>query len=107
MIKEGCQCFTCRHGDEPRLCKAYCDGFIEGCEQFLAWAKDNNIPMGSLCDTDISGLYAQIKCNDDEFIAIMLKDNTWCHLPTWAIKDECGDNMDFWNFEGLGDENTN
>lgn len=45
--------------------------------------------------------------NDDEFIAIMLKDNTWCHFPTWAIKDECGDNMDFWNFEGLGDENTN
>lgn len=40
--------------------------------------------------------------NDDEFIAIMLKDNTWCHFPTWAIKDECGDNMDFWNFEGLG-----
>lgn len=68
MIKEGCQCFTCRHGDEPRLCKAYCDGFIEGCEQFLTWAKDNNIPMGSLCDTDISGLYAQIKCNYDETI---------------------------------------
>ena len=66
MIKEGCQCFTCRHGDEPRLCKAYCNGCIEGCEQFLAWAKDNNIPMGSLCDTDISGLYAQIKCNYDE-----------------------------------------
>lgn len=39
--------------------------------------------------------------NDDEFIAIMLKDNTWCHLPTWAIKDECEDNVDFWNFEGL------
>lgn len=40
--------------------------------------------------------------NDDEYIAVMLKDNTWCHLPTWAIKDECENNMDFWNFEGLG-----
>lgn len=39
--------------------------------------------------------------DDNEFIAIMLKDNTWCHLPTWAIKDECADNIEFWNFEGL------
>lgn len=34
--------------------------------KFRVWAKENNIPMGSLCDTDISGLYAQIKCNYDE-----------------------------------------
>ena len=39
--------------------------------------------------------------NDEEFIAIMLNDNTWCHMPTWAIKDECADNIEFWNFEGL------
>lgn len=45
--------------------------------------------------------------NDDEFIAIMLKDNTWCHFPVWGLKDECEDNISFWNFEGLGDENTN
>lgn len=38
---------------------------------------------------------------DEEFIAIMLKDNTWCHMPTWAIKNECADNIEFWNFEGL------
>lgn len=41
---------------------------------------------------------------DEEFIAIMLKDNTWCHMPTWAIKDECADNIEFWNFEGLFSE---
>lgn len=45
--------------------------------------------------------------NDDEFIAIMLKDNTRCHFPVWGIKDKCKDNISFWNFEGLGDENTN
>lgn len=35
--------------------------------------------------------------NDDEYIAIMLKDNTWCHFPLWAIKDD----IDFFSFEGL------
>ena len=43
--------------------------------------------------------------NDNEYIAIMLKDNTWCHLPTWVIKNECDDNFDFWNFEGLEQNN--
>lgn len=43
----------------------------------------------------------------EKFIAIMLKDNTWCHFPVWGLKDECEDNISFWNFEGLGDENTN
>lgn len=37
---------------------------------------------------------------DDESIAIYLDDDTWCHLPTWAIKDEMNDNRDFWKFEG-------
>lgn len=40
------------------------------------------------------------KRNDDEFIAIMLDDNTWCHFPTFAIERLIGKNMrDFWNFE--------
>lgn len=63
MIKEGCQCFTCRHGDEPRLVKAYCVGFEDGCKQFLTWAKEHNIEMGSLSDDDLGGLYAAIDYN--------------------------------------------
>lgn len=41
------------------------------------------------------------KRRDDEWVAIMLDDGTWCHLPTWAIKSEFEDFSDFWNFEGL------
>ena len=42
------------------------------------------------------------KRNDDEFIAIMLVDNTWCHFPMFAIKNLIGKDMyNFWNFEGL------
>lgn len=39
--------------------------------------------------------------NDDEFIAIMLNNNTWCHLPIWAVKGKYDDDINFWNFEGL------
>lgn len=38
-IKTDCQCFTCRHQDEPRLVKAYCVGYAEACECFLNWTK--------------------------------------------------------------------
>lgn len=41
------------------------------------------------------------KRNDDDSIAIMLDDNTWCHFPKFAIECLVGkDMMDFWNFEG-------
>lgn len=65
MIETGCQCFTCRHADEPRLVKAYCVGYAEACEWFLNWAKENNIEMGSISDNDLKGIYAQIECNYD------------------------------------------
>lgn len=40
------------------------------------------------------------KRNDDEFIAIMLDDNTWCHFPTFAIECLVGKDMrEFWKFE--------
>lgn len=39
---------------------------------------------------------------DEEEIAIMLKDNTWCHLPIIFITDFNGIyNKEFWRFEGL------
>ena len=62
-IKTDCQCFTCRHQDEPRLVKAYCVGYAEACECFLNWAKGQKIPVGSICDNDLSGIYAQIECD--------------------------------------------
>lgn len=37
---------------------------------------------------------------DEDFIAIYLNDDTWCHLPTWAIKDFKNDRRDFWKLEG-------
>lgn len=61
--KTGCQCFTCRHGDEPRLVKAYCVGYAEACEWFLKWAEKHGIEKGSLEDNDLGGIYAQIYCN--------------------------------------------
>lgn len=66
MIKTGCQCFTCRHKDEPRLVKAYCVGYAEACEMFLNWAEGQNIKMGSLRDKDLGGLYARFKCDYDD-----------------------------------------
>lgn len=64
-IKTGCQCFVCRHKDEPRLVAAYLDGQIEVMREFLAWAENSGIKMGSLCDDDLGGLYAQMRCNYD------------------------------------------
>lgn len=66
MNKEDCQCFTCRHKDEPRLLKAYCVGYREACEWFLNWAERNGIKCGFIHEDNLSGLYAQIKCNYDE-----------------------------------------
>ena len=47
-----------------------------------------------------SKVFARVR-NDNESIAIMLKDNTWCHFTRFAV--EClqgGDMVNFWNFEG-------
>lgn len=42
------------------------------------------------------------KRNDDDNIAIMLDDNTWCHFPKFAIDCLIGKDMrDFWNFKDL------
>lgn len=71
MIKEGCQCFTCRHGDDKRLCAAYLQGYIEACDWFITWAKENNIKKGSIKDNDLSGLYAQIDCNREDSACIL------------------------------------
>lgn len=60
-----CKCFTCTHKD-PRLKKAYCIGYMEACEWFLNWAKEQGIKMGSISDNDIGGIYAQINCNYQE-----------------------------------------
>jgi len=82
MIKDGCQCFTCRHRDEPRLNKAYLVGYIEACEWFLNWAKENKIKLGSIADNDLSGLYAQIECNYDDARCIA------SDLPDFEIQNE-------------------
>ncbi len=60
-----CKCFTCTHKD-PRLKKAYCIGYMEACEWFLNWAKEQGIKMGSISDNDLGGIYAQINCNYQE-----------------------------------------
>ena len=45
------------------------------------------------------------KRGDEESIAIMLDDNTWCHFPTFAIELLSGKDMrDFWKFEGYNNE---
>lgn len=61
-----CTCFTCRHHDEPRLIKAYYEGFIEASKWFLNWAKRNRIEPGSISDDDLPGIVAQMQCNLDE-----------------------------------------
>lgn len=46
---------------------------------------------------------SRVQCRkryDEDFIAIYLDDDTWCHLPTWAIKDIRNNRIDFWKFEG-------
>lgn len=65
-IKTGSQCFMCRHKDEPRLVAAYLDGQIEIMREFLAWAENSGIKMGSISDDDLGGLYAQMLCNHDD-----------------------------------------
>lgn len=63
MIKKGCQCFTCRHGDEPRVVAGYLKGYIDASNWFLNWAKRNNIKQGSIADDDLAGIVAQMNCN--------------------------------------------
>jgi len=68
-----CQCFSCRHHEEPRLLKSYFVGYASACEWFLNWAQRNNIKMGSIGDEkdDISTIYAEIKCNYDDTKSLM------------------------------------
>ena len=63
MIKTGCQCFTCRHADEPRVVAGYLQGYIDASDWFLNWAKKNNIKHGSIADDDLGGIVAQMECN--------------------------------------------
>lgn len=71
MIKTGCQCFLCRHKDEPRLVAAYCQGLLDGSKEFIKWAKDNNVPYGSIENQDLSGLYTRYDWNAGETAAYM------------------------------------
>lgn len=66
MIKDGCQCFTCRHSDEPRVVAGYLQGYIDASNWFINWAKRKNIKLGSIADDDLGGILAQMKCNRDE-----------------------------------------
>lgn len=66
MTKESCNCFTCRHGDEPRVVAGYLQGYIDASDWFINWAKKNKIKLGSIADDDLGGIYAQMKCNRDE-----------------------------------------
>lgn len=63
VIKTGCQCFTCRHSDEPRLIAAYEQGIAEACDWVLNWAKRNNLKSGSVADDDLPGLIATLEYN--------------------------------------------
>lgn len=65
-IKTGCQCFTCRHGDDRRLVAAYLTGYIEACDWVLNWAKRNDIPIGSIDGDGLTNLIGQVRCNRDE-----------------------------------------
>ena len=48
MVKRtGCQCFTCRHSDEPRVLAGYLQGYIDASNWFLNWAKEMGIESGS------------------------------------------------------------
>ena len=71
MIKDGCQCFTCRHRDEPRVVAGYLQGYIDACDWFLNWAKKNNIKQGSISDDDLGGIVAQMDCNRVESSCLM------------------------------------
>lgn len=61
-----CDCFICKNHDQPELCAAYFEGYVQACDWFLHWAKRNNIPEGSIADDDLPGIVAQMKCNRDE-----------------------------------------
>ena len=60
-----CDCFTCTHKN-TRERAAYYTGYVEACDWFLTWAKDNNIKEGSIGDDDLGGIVAQMRCNRDE-----------------------------------------
>lgn len=64
--KESCNCFTCRHKDEPRVVAGYLQGYIDASDWFINWAEKNKIKLGSIADDDLGGIYAQMKCNRDE-----------------------------------------
>ena len=66
MEKESCNCFTCRHRDEPRVVAGYLQGYIDASDWFINWAEKNKIKLGSIADDDLGGIYAQMKCNRDE-----------------------------------------
>jgi uncharacterized protein YprB with RNaseH-like and TPR domain len=76
---------------------AFCINFYDF-EQNKQFIKDNIIGW---CPA--SKVFARPR-SDEEFIAIMLKDNTWCHLPTWAITKNV-DDVIFFDFEKLGFDN--
>lgn len=71
MIKTGCQCFTCRHRDEPRVVAGYLKGYADACDWFLNWAEKNKIKQGSISDDDLGGIYAQIQCNHDDSLCLL------------------------------------
>lgn len=82
MIKTGCQCFTCRHADEPRVVAGYLQGYVDASNWFLNWAKRHNIKQGSIADDDLSGIVAQMDCNKVE---------SECYLsgmPDLEVQDE-------------------
>lgn len=60
-----CDCFTCTHKN-MRERAAYYTGYVEACDWFLTWAKDNNIKEGSIGDDDLGGIVTQMRCNRDE-----------------------------------------
>ena len=66
MEKESCNCFTCRHKNEPRVVAGYLQGYIDASDWFINWAEKNKIKLGSIADDDLGGIYAQMKCNKDE-----------------------------------------
>ena len=72
MVKRrGCQCFTCRHSDEPRVVAGYLQGYIDASDWFLNWAKKNNIKIGTLGGNSLEDIHAEILCNRDESTCIL------------------------------------
>jgi hypothetical protein len=67
MVKRtGCQCFTCRHSDEPRVIAGYLQGYIDASNWFINWAEKNNVKIGYLGEDTLEGIYAEMLCNRDE-----------------------------------------